>query len=80
MKVLWAKARLPMTIEGRRLDASAPPLRSHLDHAYDNETFQPSSLIFATPGCWEVTSRVGQSTVTFVTKVVKIGEGPSKLP
>lgn len=79
MKCLWAKARLPMTIEGRRLDAPAPPLRSSVDHAFDSDDFQPSALIFPTPGCWEVTSRVGRSTLVFVTKVVKIGEGPSKL-
>ena len=30
-KFLWAKARLPMSIEGRRLDAPAPPLRSRAD-------------------------------------------------
>lgn len=79
-KFLWAKARLPMTIEGRRLDASAPPLRSRVNHEFDDDRFQPSSLVFPTPGCWEVTSRVGQSTLTFVIKVVKIGEGPSTDP
>ena len=77
-KFLWAKARLPMTIEGRRLDAPAPPLRSHVsdDQAYEN--FQPSSLIFPTPGCWEITSRVGVSALTFVVKVVKMGNGPDR--
>jgi hypothetical protein len=79
MKFLWAKARLPMTIEGRRLDAPAPPLRSDVNHAFDSEDFQPSALIFPTPGCWEVTSHVGRSALAFVTKVVKIGEGPSTL-
>jgi hypothetical protein len=76
-KFLWAKIPLPMRIEGRRLDAQAPPLRYRLsgDHADDN--FQPSSLIFATPGCWEITSRVGKSALTFVVQVVKIGDGPS---
>jgi hypothetical protein len=78
-KFLWAKVRLPMTIEGRRLDAPAPPLRSRVNHEFDGHKFQPSSLIFPTPGCWEITSRVGQSALTFVIKVVKIGEGPSRL-
>jgi hypothetical protein len=79
MKFLWAKTRHPMTIEGRRLDAPAPPLRSDINHQFDSEDFQPSALIFPTPGCWEVTSHVGQSALTFVTRVVKIGEGPSQL-
>ena len=30
-----------------------------------------------TPGCWEVTGRVGNASETFVTSVVKIGDGPS---
>jgi hypothetical protein len=78
-KFLWAKAPFPMTIEGKRLDAPAPPLRSRVseDQAYEN--FQPSSLIFPTPGCWEITGRVGVSALTFVVKVVKIGNGPNPL-
>jgi hypothetical protein len=43
--------------------------------------FQPSYLIFPTPGCWEVTALVGaheDSKLTFVTNIVKIGEGPSR--
>jgi hypothetical protein len=78
-KFLWAKARLPMTIEGRRLDAPAPPLRSHVSDSQAYENFQPSSLIFPTPGCWAITSRVGASALTFVVKVVKIGNGPDPL-
>ncbi|PYV41517.1 MAG: hypothetical protein DMG06_16860 [Acidobacteria bacterium] len=35
-----------------------------------------TALIFPTPGCWEVTGRVGQGSLTFVTQVGKIGEGP----
>jgi hypothetical protein len=79
-KFLWAKAPLPMTIEGRRLDAPAPPLRSRISHDHASNDFQPSSLVFPTPGCWEITSRVGESALTFVIKVVKIGEGPSTEP
>jgi len=78
MKFLWFKIRRPMTIEGRRLDAWAPPLRANVDHHFDAEDFQPSALIFPTPGCWEVTSRVGESSLTFVTRVVKIAEGPER--
>jgi hypothetical protein len=79
MKFLWVKIRRPMIIEGRRLDTQAPPLRVNVDHQFDAEDFQPSSLIFPTPGCWEVTSRVGESSLTFVTRVVKIAEGPARV-
>jgi hypothetical protein len=34
-------------------------------------------LVFPTPGCWEVTGRVGTTRLTFVTQVMKIGKGPS---
>lgn len=66
-----------LRITGRRLDAVAPPLRSEVPSGYGDRGFQVSYLIFPTPGCWEVTGSVGQSSVTFVTKVVKIGKGPS---
>jgi hypothetical protein len=66
-----------LKIEGRRLDAESPPLRSEVPEGYGDRGFQVSYLIFPIPGCWEVTGRVGNSSVTFVTKVVKIGKGPS---
>jgi hypothetical protein len=43
---------------------------------YGDIGFQPSYLIFSTPGCWEVTGRVGEASLTFVTRVVKTGDGP----
>ena len=66
-----------LRITGRRLDAVAPPLRSEVPSGYGDRGFQASYVIFPTPGCWEVTGSVGESSVTFVTKVVKIGKGPS---
>jgi hypothetical protein len=39
--------------------------------------FQASYVIFPTPGCWEVTGRVGDASITFVLSVIKIGDGPS---
>jgi len=32
---------------------------------------QPTELIFPTEGCWEVTGRVGDASLTFVTLVVR---------
>jgi hypothetical protein len=66
-----------LAIEGRRLDATAPPLRAEVPGGYGERGFQASYVIFPTPGCWEVVGRVGDASVTFVTRVVKIGDGPS---
>jgi hypothetical protein len=66
-----------LTIEGRRLDADAPPLRSEVSEIYLDHGFQSTYLIFPTPGCWEVTGRVADAELTFITRVVKIGNGPT---
>jgi len=78
MKFPWQRGvKGKLTIEGRRLDAPAPPLRSEVNNGYGDIGFQASYVIFPTPGCWEVTGRVGEASLTFVTSVVKIGDGPS---
>jgi hypothetical protein len=79
MKQGWWRRSLEgrLVIEGRRLDEPAPPLRyEERGLALEPAGFNPSYLIFPTPGCWEVTGRVGNDTLTFVTRVVKIAEGP----
>ena len=81
MKFGWTRAVPgPLKVSGRRIDAAAPPLRSDIPCCYDATGFQASALIFPTPGCWEVTAQIGdreESTLTFVTRVVKIGAGPA---
>jgi hypothetical protein len=80
MKFGWRRGvRGRLGIEGRRLDAPAPPLRAEVPEGYGEFGFQASSLIFPTPGCWEVTARVADTTLTFVTRVVRIGDGPRYL-
>jgi len=74
----WRLARGKLTIQGRRLDGPSPPLRARIPDGYGDIGFQATALIFPTPGCWEVTGRVGDKTLTFVTQVVKIGDGPGK--
>jgi hypothetical protein len=70
MKFIWVKRPgASLTIEGTRLDAPAPPLRSTIQEGFEGESFQPSSLIFPSPGCWRVTARAGGSSLTFVTRV-----------
>jgi len=77
MKFGWMRgASGKLKITGRRLDAEAAPLRSEVPDGYGDRGFQATYLIFPTPGCWEVTGHVGDSSVTFVTKVVKVGDGP----
>jgi hypothetical protein len=39
--------------------------------------FHATALIFPTAGCWEVTGRVGDASLTFVVEVEKIGNGPA---
>jgi hypothetical protein len=81
MKFGWTRG-VPgkLKISGRRLDGDAPPLRAEINDAYGDLGFQPTALIFPTPGCWQVNAHVGDradSQLTFVTKVVKIGNGPA---
>jgi hypothetical protein len=73
----WRSVRGPLTIEGRRLDGPAGPLRAHVPGGYTDIGFQATGLLFAGPGCWEVTGRVGDASLTFVTLVTKVAEGPA---
>lgn len=59
-----------LTVEGRRLDADAEPLRAEIPEGYGYTGFQVAGLIFPTTGCWEVTAHVGESSLTFVTEVI----------
>ena len=73
----WQAVTGELTISGRRLDAQAPPLTADIgDGDIDGEigVFHPTGITFPTAGCWEVTGRVGEATLTFVTLVVEIRE------
>jgi hypothetical protein len=71
-KVGWWRA-IPgrLSITGQRLDGSAPGLRVEVPSGYGRTGFQSSGLRFPTGGCWEVTGKVGSTTLRFVTRVVK---------
>jgi len=74
MKIAWYRANGlhgRLMIKGKRLDAPAPPVRAHFSD-YGDTGFQPSEIIFPTEGCWQVTGTVGDVSVTFVTRVVKL--------
>lgn len=80
--IKWAWYRYvagPLTIKGHRLDAPAPPLRADFEK-HNGPGFQPMYLIFPTPGCWEVTGRVNDESLTFVTLVERLGDGPNWRP
>ncbi len=74
MKFLWVMASDgPLTVEGRRVDGQAGPLRAEIADGFVGRGFQPSYLIFATTGCWEVTAKSNGSALTFVTRVTTEG-------
>lgn len=66
----WRGVNGALTVEGHRLDADTEPLRADIPGGYGDTGFQVLGLIFPTTGCWEVTGRVGTSSLTFVTEVV----------
>jgi len=75
MKFGWYRGRGlrgKLSIHGKRLDGSAPPSRASIPEAYADTGFQATGVSFPTEGCWEVTGEVGQTRLTFVTRVVKV--------
>lgn len=62
-----------LVVEGRRLDAPAPPLQAHIPDGYGESGFQSTALYFPSDGCWEITGKAGNAILTFVTSVVKVG-------
>ena len=82
MKISWYRApglRGLLTIRGKRLDAPAAPLRATM-WGHSEAGFQPTTLVFPTEGCWEVTGEVAHTSVTFVTRVIKISSHSSRFP
>ncbi len=79
MKVGWElRKRGTLVVTGRRLDGLAPPARAYIGRSYDNYVGGMSLyLVFPTPGCWEIAGSIADGSLTFVTLVEKIGEGPA---
>jgi hypothetical protein len=67
----WRGVSGALRIEGRRLDGAAPPLSATIPDGYGTTGFQASGVTFPTEGCWEVTGRAGEASLTFVTLVLK---------
>jgi hypothetical protein len=70
----WRGVQGKLTVEGRRLDRPARPLRAEINDDYGLSGFQPSGIYFSTEGCWEVTGKVAGARLTFVTLVVKASQ------
>lgn len=68
----WRDVEGRLEIQGRRLDAEAAPMWGEVSEGYGNTGVQVTGLVFPTEGCWEVTGRVGESSLTFVTRVVSL--------
>ena len=69
----WWREPAPLTIEGHRLDAAVPPLRAEVAAGYSDGSaqfqFRPSTLFFSSEGCWEITGKAGDTSLTFVVLV-----------
>jgi hypothetical protein len=68
-KALWIRpAGTELKIDGKRIDAAAPPLRTTIPCCYPTG-FQATTLIFAAAGCWRVHAIAGNQELDFVTAV-----------
>lgn len=67
-----------LSVEGQRLDGrDGPPLQLSIPSDYGGG-FQPSTLVFPTPGCWAVTARVGERALRFVVLVHPADPNPAR--
>lgn len=72
----WAWYRFvpgKLEVQGRRLDAPASPLRAWIPEGYGDVGFQVTGLTFPSAGCWEITGRIGEESLTFVVLVLTPG-------
>jgi hypothetical protein len=71
MKVGWWRATTgALTIDGRRRDAPAPPLKATIPDGYGDAGFQSTSLAFPTDGCWEITARIAGAGGTHAFRII----------
>jgi hypothetical protein len=67
----WRAVPGRLTIEGERLDATAPPLRARVPGGYGRKGFQATGLIFPTVGCWRVVGTIAGHDLEIVVRVKK---------
>lgn len=63
-----------------RFDAPTPTPLAGLVTGDADQGFAPSGLIFPTEGCWQITGRVGDSTLTFIAVVDALPVQPVRMP
>lgn len=75
-KLLWVTtpAWQKPSVSGERLDGEAPPLRvlgvnTGSFHSGNVDPSHMSAVSFPTPGCWRLTARVGDVSLTYVVRV-----------
>lgn len=79
-KILWWRApgvRGAVSVEGRQLDGPAPPVRLNLTSGFGETGQQPSAVHFPTAGCWQITARAGNASLTFVALVIEAPTAPA---
>ncbi|TMC46970.1 MAG: hypothetical protein E6J26_11785, partial [Chloroflexi bacterium] len=74
----WRSAPGKLSIEGKRLDAPGPPLRADIPDGYGVSGFQATGIDFPTEGCWQVTGKVSDKSLTFVVQVHPATENPTR--
>ena len=73
-KIGWyRRVRGKLIATGRRLDAPSPPARGDDNSQWYGDTgFQAGGVHFPSEGCWEITGKVGDASLTYVTLVAKV--------
>ena len=64
----WQTAAGPVAITGRRLDGPGSATGT-VPEPIHGSGFQPSSVVFPTPGCWEVTYSVDSQPLRFIVRI-----------
>lgn len=66
-KFMWWRLKVgQLTIQAVRLDVATAAVRGETADGYGDSGFQPSGIAFTEEGCWQVTGRLGDDTLTFV--------------
>jgi hypothetical protein len=72
MKFPWWRSVVgALRVEGRRLDGRGS-LTAEIPDGYGPTGFQATGLVFSSEGCWQITGRAGDASLTFVVMVVRV--------